>query len=192
MLMRGQILRHGEDWVAAWSRRDFAAVPAGFDRDAIFRGPFAARMTGSDRLRGKAAIRTYSQSALSRIAHLRFTPIASICDETAQVMVIRYEVELEDSVYGACGMFRSSQPARRRTRPCTAIARRVNLRTPERRILRTQCLLTYACPPFRPFPNRQFRTDAACEPGVTRRRKRCPVLNRADQIDLGNDTRRRA
>jgi steroid delta-isomerase len=99
------MLRHGEDWIAAWNRRDADAVLGGFAEGAIFRSPFAAKMTGSDTLSGKATIRAYWQSALNQINHLHFRPITMICDEIAQVMVVHYEAELNSSVLRACEIF---------------------------------------------------------------------------------------
>jgi ketosteroid isomerase-like protein len=105
MLTRDQMLSHGEDWIAAWNRRDAEAVLAGFADDAVFRSPIAARVVGSERLCGREQIRAYWQNALSRIAHLQFRPITMICDETAQVMVVHYEAELDASVMRACEIF---------------------------------------------------------------------------------------
>lgn len=105
MLTRNQMLRHGEDWIAAWNRRDSEAVLAGFADNAIFRSPLAAKMAGSDTLSGKGEIRAYWQSALTRIGHLHFRPISMICDEIAQVMIVHYEAELDSSVLRACEIF---------------------------------------------------------------------------------------
>lgn len=106
MLTRDQMLSHGEEWIAAWNRRDAEAVLAGFADDACFRSPKAAKITGSDELVGRQAIRDYWQVALGRIGHLRFRPIAMICDEAGQSMVIQYEAELDGSVLRACEIFR--------------------------------------------------------------------------------------
>jgi ketosteroid isomerase-like protein len=105
MLTRDEMLRHGEEWIAAWNRRDVDAVLDGFAEGAIFRSPLAAKFAGSDTLGGKAAIRAYWQSALKQITHLHFRPITMICDETAQVMVVHYEAELNDSLRRACEIF---------------------------------------------------------------------------------------
>lgn len=105
MLSREQMVRHGEVWIEAWNRRDAEAVLAGFAEDAVFRSPMAARIAGTDLLEGKMGIRAYWQAALDRIRHLHFRLIGLVCDETAQVMVIHYEAELDASVMRACEIF---------------------------------------------------------------------------------------
>lgn len=105
MLSREQMIRHGEEWIEAWNRRDAEAVLAGFAEDAVFRSPMAARIAGTDQLEGKMEMRAYWQAALDRIRHLHFRLISMVCDETAQAMVIHYEAELDASVVRACEIF---------------------------------------------------------------------------------------
>jgi len=104
-LSREQMVRHGEEWIEAWNRRDAEAVLAGFAEDAVFRSPMAARIAGTDQLEGKMEMRAYWQAALDRIRHLHFRLISMVCDETAQAMVIHYEAELDASVMRACEIF---------------------------------------------------------------------------------------
>lgn len=104
-LTREQMVRHGEEWIDAWNRRDAEAVLAGFAQDAIFRSPMAARFAGTDQLEAKMQIRAYWQAALDRISHLHFRLISMVCDETAQTMVIHYEAELDASIMRACEIF---------------------------------------------------------------------------------------
>lgn len=106
MLTRNEMIRHGEAWIAAWNRRDIDHVASGFAEGAIFRSPLAAKATGSDELSGREAIRAYWQSALARIGRLHFRPIAMICDEQSQTMVIHYEAELDGPPRRACEIFR--------------------------------------------------------------------------------------
>lgn len=105
-LTRQQMLHHGQDWIAAWNRRDAEAVLAGFAEGAIFRSPMAARIAGTDLLHGRPEIGEYWHAALAQIGHLHFRPVAMICDEAAQAMVVHYEAELDASVMRACEIFR--------------------------------------------------------------------------------------
>lgn len=106
MLTRDQMIEHGKAWIAAWNRRDVETVAAAFAADAIFRSPMAAKVTGSDVLSGRDAIRAYWQKALAGISHLHFRVLDMICDETTQTMVVHYEAELDGSPRRACEIFR--------------------------------------------------------------------------------------
>ncbi len=79
-LTHEQIVRHGEEWINAWNRRDAEAVLAGFSEDAIFRSPMAARVAGTDQLEGKAHLRGYWQAAMDRINHLHFRLNSMVCE----------------------------------------------------------------------------------------------------------------
>ncbi|MFO1104754.1 MAG: nuclear transport factor 2 family protein [Amaricoccus sp.] len=105
-LTRGQMLRHGEAWIAAWNRRDLEQILAGFADDATFRSPFAAGIAGTDLLIGKARIRACWQAALDRIGHLRFRLIDMVCDEATQTLAIQYEAELDAPPRRACEIVR--------------------------------------------------------------------------------------
>lgn len=105
MLTRDQMLRHGNDWVSAWNRRDLEAVLVSFAENAIFRSPMAEKFGGSDLLGGKSAMKAYWKAALAKLHHLHFRPIAMICDEAAQAMVVHYEAELDNSILRACEIF---------------------------------------------------------------------------------------
>jgi hypothetical protein len=63
-----------QNWVNAWNAHDVEAVLAHFADDATFSSPAAARVVpGSDGIvRGKAALRAYWDTALTRIPDLAF------------------------------------------------------------------------------------------------------------------------
>lgn len=105
MFTRDEMLSHGNDWISAWNRKDIEKVLAGFSEDAIFCSPMAARFGNSGTLNGKNVIGSYWRAAVSELGHIHFRPLAMICDETAQAMVIHYEAELGDSTLRACEIF---------------------------------------------------------------------------------------
>jgi ketosteroid isomerase-like protein len=105
-LDRSEILRHATDWIAAWNRRDVAAVLAAFAEDASFRSPYAESVVGSTLVSGKAEMETYWTSALRRIASLDFELLSAVCDVDAQTMVVHYLARLDGPPRRACELFR--------------------------------------------------------------------------------------
>ena len=105
MFTRDEMLIHGNDWISAWNRKDIEKVLAGFSEDAIFCSPMAARLASAGVLNGKNAIRSYWRAAVAELSHIHFRPLAMICDETAQAMVIHYEAELDEVTLRACEIF---------------------------------------------------------------------------------------
>lgn len=85
------------DWVDAWNRRDAEAVLAHYAEDAVFVSPKAERIVGSARLVGKAALRSYWQTALTQIKSLRFTLDAASWSPRAQTLTVLYQAALGDA-----------------------------------------------------------------------------------------------
>jgi steroid delta-isomerase len=102
---RAEMLAHAEEWIAAWNRRDLAAVLAAFAPQATFRSPRARTITGSAFLEGKDAIRDYWERSLAQLHQLKFTLIDTICDEPGQRMVVLYDAELNGRPRRACEFF---------------------------------------------------------------------------------------
>jgi len=101
-----EMLSHAREWIAAWNRRDLAAVLLPFDENASFRSPYAQAVVGSTVLSGKAALETYWTKALQRIAKLEFELLSVVCDVDAQVMVVHYLASLDGPPRRACELFR--------------------------------------------------------------------------------------
>lgn len=104
-LSRADMLRHAQDWIAAWNRRDIDAVLADFAADACFRSPLARQLTGNATLAGQAAIGAYWRQALGRIGTLRFRLLRAICDEADQSMVVHFESTFDGTTRHACEIF---------------------------------------------------------------------------------------
>lgn len=66
-------LEFATGWTEAWNRRDVEAVLALFAEDAEFVSPKAQQFVGRAALKGKAEIRNYWETALTKIDDLRFT-----------------------------------------------------------------------------------------------------------------------
>ena len=105
-LSRAEMIQHAQDWIAAWNRRDVAAVASAFAPDARFRSPLARQMTGRAELHGREAIARYWTDALARIGHLSFRLQDVVCDEPGQTMVVVYEATLDGPPRRACEIFR--------------------------------------------------------------------------------------
>ncbi|QTL01631.1 nuclear transport factor 2 family protein [Aquabacter sp. L1I39] len=105
-LSRAEMIQHAQDWIAAWNRRDVAAVLSAFTPEARFRSPLARQVTGEGELKGREAIARYWTDALTRIGHLSFQLQDVICDEAGQTMVVLYEARLDGPPRRACEIFR--------------------------------------------------------------------------------------
>lgn len=106
MLTRDQMVRHADDWIAAWNRRDLHAVLKAFAPDATFRSPTALTLTGSSFLEGREAISAYWSLAIARLNKLNFTLIDVVCDTVEQSMMVLYEAELDCPPRRACEIFK--------------------------------------------------------------------------------------
>ena len=105
MKTRAEMLKHAEEWIAAWNKRDLAAVLGSFAPEATFRSPRASALTGSAVLEGRKAIQSYWEDGLAQLPRLNFTLVDAVCDEPAQSMVVLYEAELNGPPCRACEFF---------------------------------------------------------------------------------------
>lgn len=87
-MTRAEMLRHAEEWIAAWNRRDIEAVLADFTDDAVFVSPRAAAMTGSPVVRGKTALRAY-WTVVAAPPHFVLDHV--VCDPEGGAMVVVYD-----------------------------------------------------------------------------------------------------
>lgn len=108
-MTRAEMLHHGEEWIAAWNRRDVDAVLEHFAEDAVFVSPRAAAMTGSAVVRGKAALRTHWQLPAVR---LEFVLDRVICDPERREMVVIYDRIAEGTRTRGCEIMRFDQTGR--------------------------------------------------------------------------------
>jgi uncharacterized protein (TIGR02246 family) len=84
-----------QSWVEAWNRRDAEAVLAHFADDAVFVSPKAERFAGKPRIDGKAALRAYWQTALSKIDSLRFELDEALWSPGKQTLTIVYQASFQ-------------------------------------------------------------------------------------------------
>lgn len=108
-MTREQMLRHAQEWVAAWNRRDLDAVLEPFAPDAVFVSPRAEAVTGGAVVRGKQALRRYWEEALSRVTCLRFELIGVVCDEAQSEMVVTYFSIRNGVITRACELMRFAE-----------------------------------------------------------------------------------
>jgi steroid delta-isomerase-like uncharacterized protein len=60
------------DWIDAWNRHDLDAILSHYADAVVFTSPFAMRLTGSETVRGKDALRAYFAAALTKFPDLHF------------------------------------------------------------------------------------------------------------------------
>jgi steroid delta-isomerase len=82
------MLRHAEEWIAAWNCRDVETVLADFSENAIFISPRAAAMTGSPVVRGKGALHAYWTMPAPPP---RFVLDHVVCDPEGRAMAVVYD-----------------------------------------------------------------------------------------------------
>jgi len=105
-MTRNQMLRHAEEWIAAWNRRDLAAVTGPFADDACFISPKAASVTGRARVEGKAALLDYWTRALVGRPPVEFRLDRVLCDVERREMLVLYDRILGDRSSRACEVMR--------------------------------------------------------------------------------------
>lgn len=59
-------------WIDAWNAHDLDRILAHYAEDIVFLSPVAARVTGSARVEGKAALGAYWGTAFARASDLKF------------------------------------------------------------------------------------------------------------------------
>jgi steroid delta-isomerase len=106
LLERAGMIRHAEEWIAAWNRRDLAAVLDAFHEDAAFRSPRATAVMGAPLVRGRPAMERYWRAGLSRLRSLEFTLVGVVCDVEAQAMLVHHLARLDGPALRACELFR--------------------------------------------------------------------------------------
>lgn len=78
-------------WIDAWNAHDLDAVLALYSDDFCMASPYIATIAGeaSGRLCGKAAVRDYWQSALTRMPELHFELLDCLCGMGSLVLYYR-------------------------------------------------------------------------------------------------------
>jgi steroid delta-isomerase len=105
-LDRAEMIRHAEEWIAAWNRRDLRSVLDAFHPGATFRSPRAIPLTGSPIVEGKPAMERYWRAGLARLHTLEFTLLGTVCDVEAQAMLVHYVANLNGTALRASELFR--------------------------------------------------------------------------------------
>jgi ketosteroid isomerase-like protein len=91
-------LKHDEfaaRWAEAWNRRDVEEVLRHFHDDVVFTSPTALAVVGSARVTGKAALRDYWNTAMSRIGSLRFVVDRVLWDPVGRELAVIYTADID-------------------------------------------------------------------------------------------------
>jgi len=83
------------DWAAAWNSREVERVLGFFNEGVAFTSPTALAVVGAATVRGKAALRAYWTSAMSRISSLRFTIDRVVWDAASRELAIVYVADID-------------------------------------------------------------------------------------------------
>ncbi len=95
-MTRDQAVDFAERWAEAWNRLDVEAVLAHFDDDVVFSSPKALDAVGVPTVRGKAALRSYWQTALRSVTVLRFSVVRVLWDSSSLELAIIYDRQVND------------------------------------------------------------------------------------------------
>lgn len=82
-------------WAEAWNRRDVEAVLAHFHDAVTFTSPTALAVLGCASVHGKQALRDYWNTAMARIASLRFVVDRALWDAQGRELAIIYTAEID-------------------------------------------------------------------------------------------------
>jgi hypothetical protein len=82
--------RFAHTWAESWNRRDVEAVLAHFHDAVTFTSPTALAVVGSAKVQGKQALRDYWNTAMKRIASLRFVVDRIAWDAESRELAIIY------------------------------------------------------------------------------------------------------
>jgi ketosteroid isomerase-like protein len=96
------MMTFAETWIAAWNRRDVAAVLAHFAEEAQFVSPVARNLVGRPVLRDKKEIEAYWRAALDRLSILEFKLDHATWDERRRELIVVYEANLNGEGKRAC------------------------------------------------------------------------------------------
>lgn len=88
MLTRDDAQAFAIRWADSWNRRDVEAVLAHFHDEVTFTSPTALAVVGSASVHGKRALRDYWNTAMGRIASLRFTVDRVLWDTGGELAII--------------------------------------------------------------------------------------------------------
>ncbi len=82
-------------WAKAWNRRDVEAVLNHFHDEVVFTSPTALAVVGTPSVRGKGALRSYWNTALSRIGSLHFVVDRVLWDPVSRELAIIYTADVD-------------------------------------------------------------------------------------------------
>ncbi|HEY1284068.1 MAG TPA: nuclear transport factor 2 family protein [Steroidobacteraceae bacterium] len=83
-------MEFADQWASAWNERDIERVLGHFSEGVTFTSPTALAVVGEATVRGKAALRAYWNTALGRIASLRFAVDRVLWDAGTRELAILY------------------------------------------------------------------------------------------------------
>ena len=87
--------RFASRWAESWNRRDVEAVLEHFHDEVTFTSPTALVVVGSAKVQGKPALRDYWNTAMQRIASLRFIVDRIAWDAESGELAIIYTATID-------------------------------------------------------------------------------------------------
>lgn len=93
-MTRDDARRFAKEWADAWNTRDVERVLSHFADRVAFTSPTALAVAGTGTVRGKEALRSYWNAALSRIESLGFTLDRVVWDPETRELAIVYRSEI--------------------------------------------------------------------------------------------------
>jgi ketosteroid isomerase-like protein len=111
-MTRDEAMTFAASWAEAWNVRDVERVLGLFSDDVQFVSPTALAVVGTATVRGKRALSDYWNSAMSRIASLKFTVDRVVWDAATRELAIIYVADIdgrskrvsENLTFGAGGL----------------------------------------------------------------------------------------
>jgi len=116
-MTREEAMTFAAHWAAAWNARDVERVLGLFSEDVSFTSPTALVVAGTATVRGKAALREYWTTAMTRIATLQFSIDRVVWDAASRELAIVYVADIdgrtkrvsENLTFGADGLIVSAE-----------------------------------------------------------------------------------
>jgi ketosteroid isomerase-like protein len=105
-MTRDEAMLFAQRWIENWNRKDVEGVLSHFADDTRFTSPTAATLMGTPAVEGKAALRRYWETAVSRIERIYFTLDYALWDADRQELCVVYIADLDGRRKRACELMR--------------------------------------------------------------------------------------
>lgn len=95
-MTRNDALEFAREWADTWNRLDVEGILEHFEDDVIFSSPKALDAVGVPTVCGKAALRSYWDTALRPVTVLRFSVVRIVWDADSSELAIIYDRQVND------------------------------------------------------------------------------------------------